>query len=265
MSTSTKENLKLDTLQLFQEYKKSKTLHLRNQIMELNIGLVRKEAYYWLRQCGESYDDLLQIGCLGLIRAIERFDSTKGFSFSSFALCHIRGEIQHYLRNNVSSVKIPRQWIEIKNKSSVIRRNFIVKFNRQPTDLEIAEILEISLQKWQRISSAWRNKETQSLDASLGSNQDETISLVDLIPDSQYSSFQLNQEDKINLQCALANLEKQTRNIVESVFLHDLTQKEVAKRLGFSTSTVARHLKKGLALLKQSMSQEPLEGLSHFN
>ena len=78
MSPSTKESLKLETLNLLKQYRESGCTNLRNQIMELNLGLVRKEAHHWTGQCGENYEDLVQVGCMGLIRAIERFDVGKG-------------------------------------------------------------------------------------------------------------------------------------------------------------------------------------------
>ena len=73
----TKE-LKQEIWQLLREYQQSQSAEVRNQLVKLNFGLVRKEAYYWINQCHESYDDLLQVGCLGLIRGIERFNISKG-------------------------------------------------------------------------------------------------------------------------------------------------------------------------------------------
>lgn len=116
MTILVKDTLKLETLQLFQDYQKSGRIYLRNRIMELNFGLVRKEAHHWVAQCKESYEDLLQVGCLGLIRAIERFNIEKGHAFSSFAIPYIRGEIQHYLRDKGYSVRIPRRWLDLEAK-----------------------------------------------------------------------------------------------------------------------------------------------------
>src|SRR6476646_4256690 len=99
--------LRSETLQLLREYQLSPLSETRNQLVELNFGLVRKEAHHWINQCTESYEDLLQVGCIGLIRAIERFDISKGHAFSSFAIPYIRGEIQHYLRDESPSVRIP--------------------------------------------------------------------------------------------------------------------------------------------------------------
>ncbi len=256
MSTSISNDLKLENLYLFRDYQQSENTNLRNQIVQLNIGLVRKEARHWANQCSESYEDLLQVGCLGLIRAIERFDLDKGRAFSSFAIPYIRGEIQHYLRDKGYSVRIPRRWLELKRQAAGVIRDFRVRFNRQPTDSEIAQVLEISLKEWQEIKLAYQNREPLSLDVSVGNEQEGKTSLGDLVPDSRYRSFQLAQEDQFRLQQALAQLEERTRHVVEFVFLHDLTQKEAAERLGISVVTVSRRIKKGIGLLKKFMVQE---------
>lgn len=256
MTILAKDTLKLETLQLFQDYQKSGRTYLRNRIMELNFGLVRKEAHHWVTQCNENYEDLLQVGCLGLIRAIERFNIEKGHAFSSFAIPYIRGEIQHYLRDKGYSVRIPRRWLDLGRQAMTIRRDFQTRFNRQPTDSEIAQILKISLKEWNDIKLAFQNREPISLDVSVGNDEDGQSSLGDLVPDPHYRSFQLTQDDRLRLQHALAQLEERTRHILEFVFLKDLTQKETAEQLGISVVTVSRRVKKGLELLKASMGQD---------
>ena len=250
--------LKLDTLCLFRDYQESQNTDLRNKIVELNFGLVRKEAHHWVNQCSENYEDLLQVGCLGLIRAIERFDLERGNAFSSFAIPYIRGEIQHYLRDKGGTVRIPRRWLELRQQSVAVIQDFRKRFRREPTDSEIAQVLEISLKEWQEIKLAYQNREPLSLDVSVGDEKEGTTSLGELVPDPRYRSFQLAQEDQIRLQLALSELEDRTRNVLEFVFLHDLTQKEAAERLGVSVVTVARRVKKGLNILKQSMAVEEL-------
>ena len=99
MLTSTTNNLKCDSLALLRQYQQTPCNQIRNQLVQLNIGLVRKEVHHWVKQCTESYEDLMQVGCIGLIRAIERFDLSRGSAFSTFAVPYIRGEIQHYLRD----------------------------------------------------------------------------------------------------------------------------------------------------------------------
>lgn len=256
MATLTREELKLDTLHLFRAYQQTGETALRNQIMQLNLGLVRKEAHHWSNQCSETYDDLLQVGCLGLLRAIERFSLEKGHAFSSFALPYIRGEIQHYLRDRGHSVKMPRRWLEVWQQAKAVKQDFRQRFNRQPTDAELAQVLEITLEEWQEIELAHQNREPLSLDVPVGTNEESNSSLGETLPDRHYRSFQLAEEDRIRLQQALTKLEERTRQVVEFVFLKDLTQKETAQELGISIVTVSRQVKKGLAALKELMTQE---------
>lgn len=257
MPTLTKETLKLETLQLFRDYQRSRDPDLRNQIVELNFGLVRREACHWNSRCPESYEDLLQIGCLGLIRAIERFSADRGHAFSSFALPYIRGEIQHYLRDKSHPIRIPRRWLELGRQALAWQQDFREQFNRPPTDLEIARALDIALTEWQDVKLAYHNRQLLSLDALLtGSEGEGKTSMGDVLPDPQYRSFQLAQEDQLRLQQALAQLEERTRRILEFVFLRDLTQKETAEQLGISVVTVSRRVKKGLERLKQLMKAE---------
>ncbi len=254
MHTLVNDQLKHESLRLLREYQLSRSAEIRNQLVQLNFGLVRKEAHHWVNQCTESYEDLLQVGCMGLIRAIERFDTTKGSAFSSFAIPYIRGEIQHYLRDRGCSVRIPRRWLALRQQSVDITQNLRVKLNRQPTDREIAVALDISLNEWQEIKLAHQNREPLSLDTPMRDAEEGTTSLGDLVPDPKYRSFQLAQEDQIRLQQALSHLEQRTRDVLEFVFLHDLTQKEVAERLDISVVTVSRRVKKGLDTLKKFMS-----------
>lgn len=253
MQTPIASELKSESLQLLREYQQSPSSQIRNQLVQLNFGLVRKEAHHWVNQCTESYEDLLQVGSLGLIRAIERFDMSKGHAFSSFAIPYIRGEIQHYLRDKGAPVRIPRRWQALRHQAAGAMRELQVELNRQPTDSEVAIALEISLEEWQEIKLACRNRAPLSLDAPMRDEEEGSTSLGDLLPDTQYRSFQLAQEDQIRLQQALVQLEQRTRDVLEFVFLHDLTQKETAERLGISAVTVSRRVKKGLKLLKKSM------------
>lgn len=255
MLTTVTQELKSESLELLREYQDNPSPQVRNKLVQLNFGLVRKEAHHWINQCPESYEDLLQVGSLGLIRAIERFDMAKGHAFSSFAIPYIRGEIQHYLRDKGCTVRIPRRWQTLQRQATHKTRELHASLNRTPTDLELADALEISLAEWHEIRLAYRNRSPLSLDAPMSNDDDDgSTSLGELIPDNRYRSFQLAQEDQIRLQQALVQLENRTRQVLEFVFLYDLTQKETAERLGISAVTVSRRLKKGLKLLKKSMA-----------
>ncbi|MBD2609194.1 RNA polymerase sigma factor SigF [Scytonema hofmannii FACHB-248] len=254
MPTTVTYELKHEIWQLLREYQQSPSATVRNQLVKLNFGLVRKEAHYWINQCQENHEDLLQVGCLGLIRAIERFEISKGHAFSSFAIPYIRGEIQHYLRDKGVTVRIPRRWLALQQQSIGVSRSLREKYNRQPTDSELAAALLISASEWQEIKLAWVNRAPLSLDVPVHDGEENSTNLGELVPDNRYRSFQLAQEDQIRLQQALFQLEKRTREVLECVFLQDLTQKQVAEHLGISVVTVSRRVKKGLDLLKHLMT-----------
>ena len=253
LATLPKE-LKSDSLQLLQEYQRHPSTQLRNRLVQMNLGLVRKEAHRWVNHSTESFDDLMQVGSLGLIRAIERFDPSKGHAFSSFAVPYIRGEIQHYLRDKSPQVRIPRRWQELQRQAVNVTRDIRADLQRQPTDAEMAAALDISQGEWQQVKLAAYNRSLLSLDAPFQHDGNESASLGDLLPDGHYRSFQLAQEDQIRLRQALAQLEQRTSQVMEFVFFHDLTQKETAELLGISAVTVSRQVKKGVTALKKLLN-----------
>ena len=113
-------------IELLMTYSRNPSVKLRNQLVSLHSGLVRKVAHQFRQQCGEPYEDLEQIGYLGLIRAIERFDPHQGSAFSSFAITYIRGEMLHYLRDQATMVKIPRRWQDLDQKGKKLRKELTV-------------------------------------------------------------------------------------------------------------------------------------------
>ncbi|MGB3789141.1 MAG: RNA polymerase sigma factor SigF [Phormidesmis sp.] len=253
MDNSPHRVLKNKSLELLSLYQKDRSPQLRNRLVQINIGLVRQEAHRWLRHSNETFDDLMQVGSLGLISAIERFDLGKGYAFSSFAIPYVRGEIQHYLRDKGTIVRIPRKWQVLQHQSAQAIRHLQSELNRKPSDREVAAKLEITVEEWQQVRLASSNRYLLSLDAPIKESDDGASSLGDLLPDTDYRSFQLAQEDRLRLQQALAQLEKRTREVVEFVFLYDLTQKETAEKLGISSVTVSRRVRKGLKHLQLIM------------
>lgn len=254
MPANSCRQVKGNTLELLQHYQKQPSHEIRNQLVNLNIGLVRREAYHWLQRSNETFDDLMQVGSLGLIRAIERFDPVKGYAFSSFAIPYIRGEIQHYLRDRGSSMRIPRRWQALETQSNRVIRDLQLALGRLPSDHEIAAALEISVEEWQDVKLAKRNRSLLSLDAPMQDEDCTSACLGDLLPDNKYKSFQLAQEDQLRLQQAMRQLEHRTREVLEFVFVYDLTQKETAERMGISAVTVSRRVKQGLQHMRTLMA-----------
>jgi RNA polymerase sigma-B factor len=249
---------KQETLEILQVYRANPSIKLRNKLANLNIGLVRREAYHWKNQCQESFEDLMQVGSIGLINAIERFDVSKGNAFSSFAVPYIKGEIQHYLRDKSPTVRMPRAWLTTYNQGCKIIRNKRAETGREATSQEVADELGVTVSEWYDIKLACQNRSPISLDTPLDQSDDNSTSIGDLVTDHKYQSFQLAQEDNIRLQQALDLLEDRTREVVEFVFLKEFTHREVAETLGISAVTVSRQLKKGLIALKKILAT-PIE------
>ncbi|HBC41981.1 MAG TPA: RNA polymerase subunit sigma-70 [Pseudanabaena sp.] len=245
---------KQETLEILQAYRMNPTTELRNQLVNLNIGLVRREAYHWKNQCQESFEDLMQVGSIGLINAIERFDVSKGNAFSSFAVPYIKGEIQHYLRDKSPTLRMPRAWLTTYNQGCKFIRNQRTETGHDPSSQEVADELGISVNEWYDIKLACQNRSPISLDTPVDQSEDSSTSIGDLVTDHKYQSFQLAQEDSIRLQQALDLLEDRTREVVEFVFLKEFTHREVAETLGISAITVSRQLKKGITALKKILA-----------
>src|SRR4028119_676560 len=162
------QSVRFRGMELLIAYSRNPTVEVRNQIVRLNIGLVRKIAYRVSQQCTEPYEDLQQIGYLGLIRAIERFDPHQGCAFSSFAVPYIRGEMLHFLRDKGSSVRIPRRWQELQREGQKVREEFTNNQRRSPSETEIAQQLGVSVQEWRDSQLASQNCSPLSLDAAVG-------------------------------------------------------------------------------------------------
>lgn len=254
---STETSLHSRVMELLVSYHTAPSVQIRNQLVKLNIGLVRKIAHRVAYQCAEPYEDLEQIGYLGLISAIERFDPTQGCAFSSFAVPYIRGEMLHFLRDRAASVKIPRRLQQISKDGQKTRQLLAEKLGRQPSDQEIADSLNVSVYEWRSSRTATKNRMPLSLDATMSQQTDSTFTLGDTLLDARDLALQSSEEDQIQLQQALSQLEDKSREVIEFVFLNQLSRKEVAERIGISPMTVTRRIQKGMqqlvALLQPKM------------
>lgn len=245
---------------LLLNYHKKPSIALRNQLVRLHLGLVRKVAHRLARQCKEPYEDLVQCGCLGLIAAIERFDPSQGYAFSSFAVPYIRGEILHFLRDRAYMLKIPRRWQQLNQDGQKIREELAKVLDRPPTEDQVASQLQVSPEEWRSVRLAMRNRTPLSINTTLSTSAQAAgtaLTLADLLVDAQEEVRQSQTEDSLELYQALAQLEERTRQMIEEVFLHHLTRQEVASRKGVSPITVSRHIQKGIEQL-MNLLQSPL-------
>ncbi len=236
-------------MELLVAYSHHSSVETRNKIVRLNLGLVRKVAHQFRHKCTEPYEDLEQLGVIGLIRAIERFDLYQGCAFSSFAMPFIRGEILHFLRDKSSTMRIPRRWQELASQAQKARKTLTTELGRSPKEQEIAEKLGISLQEWRECQLATQNRRVLSLDATVSKTTDNSITLGETLPDNHHEDLQNWQEDGLQIQLALKQLEDTTKAAIQYVYFHDLPRKEAAKQIGVSPMTVTRHIQRGIAQL----------------
>ncbi len=248
-----------NSIELLVAYYQNPSIELRNRLVNLHTGLVRKTAHQFSHQCSEPYEDLEQIGYFGLIRAIERFNPKQGYAFSSFAVPYIRGELMHFLRDRSGLVKIPRRWQEVYSQGQKVRKQLTLTLGRFPTDTELARQLNVPIQEWYDSSLAVQNRLALSLDSTVVQNYDCPITLGEVLSDFQATTMQQQAEDCEQLQGAMNQLEENTRTAVEFVFLKELSRKETAKRIGISPMTVTRYLQRGkeqlVSLLQPQMMQ----------
>lgn len=256
MTAQAQHQRKTRSLELLKQYQENPTPRLRNRLVEMNMGLVRKEAHHWKNQCRETFDDLMQIGSIGLIQAVERFDVGRGLAFSSFAMPYIRGEIQHYLRDKSPTVRVPRRWYTLLHQYKKVSSSLRQDLGRTPSEAELRDAMGLTSQEWHDLMLARQSQMMMSLDAPVRHSEEDSQSLGDLVPDARYHSFQLAQEDRLRLKQAMMQLEERTRQILEFVFLHDLSQKETAKHLNISPVTVSRQVSKGVKQLTKLLASE---------
>lgn len=143
--------------EIFDLYFSTRNLILRNKLVTGNLGLARKVAHNMAATCREPYEDLEQLAIQGLIKAVERFNPQTCKYFSSFALPYIRGEIQHYLRDKASPVRIPRNLYERQATVGRTRQRLLSILGRTPSNKEIAECMHIEVEEVVEAQNATRN------------------------------------------------------------------------------------------------------------
>lgn len=262
LTMATQSSCSSDSMELLIAYYKNPSVVVRNQLVQLNAGLVRKMAHRVSYQCAEPYEDLEQLGYLGLIRAIERFNPNQGYAFSSFAVPYIRGEMLHYLRDRSGVMKMPRRWQEIQQEGQKARKELAQTLGRSPKEAEIAQAIKVSLEEWSESKVAAQNCRPLSLDSVVFEQSDFQVTLAETLPDPRYHSWQSQEEERQELEGAMSHLDNKTQAAIELVLVRDLPRKEAAKRIGVSPMTVTRHLQRGVEQLVSLLQPQSTERLA---
>jgi RNA polymerase sigma-B factor len=248
MVTKTSEQEEKEIRILLTEYKLSFDSKVKNRIVKYHLSMVEKIARSYSQKYKEQFDDLVQVGCLGLIHAIDKFDLNHSVSFKTYSSHFIAGEMKHYLRDYYSLVKLPRELQELLPRISRARQSLTVEKGTEPTESEIAAYLDLPVDKVSQTIEMENISATVSLDQQIssfnsGSETDNSAFFISQLEDKKYQSFQLAQEDRIILHDAITSIREQSRQVLEYAFYQDLSQTEISKLLGISQMQVSRRLK----------------------
>ncbi|GAE30992.1 RNA polymerase sporulation sigma factor SigF [Halalkalibacter hemicellulosilyticus] len=219
----------------------------RDMIVNRNTRLVWSVVQRFMNR-GYEADDLFQIGCIGLIKSVDKFDLSYDVKFSTYAVPMIIGEIQRFLRDD-GTVKVSRSIKELSNKIRKVKDEMTKTLGRTPTVNEIAKYLDISPEEV--VFAGEASKSLSSIHETVYENDGDPITLLDQIADQTETKW----FDKIALKEAIRDLDERERLIVYLRYYKDQTQSEVANRLGISQVQVSRLEKKILEQMKNEMSE----------
>lgn len=230
---------------------KKEIKNIRNKLIEHHIFIAEILAKKYVNK-GIDYDDLFQVASLGLIYAIDRFDVSKGFEFSSYATPTIVGEIKRYFRDKSWVIKVPRRIQELSKKVNTAKVELSQELQKNPSIGDIADYLDISSEEVIEVLDASQVYSPQSLDKTLdSSNDDKDVSFGDLlgIEDKNYESIEVMDFIKKTMD-KLKDIEKK---ILIYRYFDKMTQISIAEELGVSQMTVSRIEKKVLKKFRQEL------------
>ena len=216
-------------------------------LVRKNIALVKSLVKKFLNR-GHEYEDILQLGCIGLIKAIQNYDPAYNVRFSTYAVPMIMGEIKRFLRDD-GMIKVSRSIKELVSKSAVARENLKGSLGREPTIQEIAEAVETTPEEIVYAMEAVRTP--ASIYDVIYEDEDSPILLIDKI--SEESSEAEDAMDRATLKDLLSKLDKRERTIIIMRYFRDRTQSEIADMLGISQVQVSRIEKKVLTKMREMM------------
>lgn len=234
----------VEMIKLFKEYQEGNELakeELINGNLKLVLSILKK-----FNNRVDNMDDLFQVGCIGLIKAIDNFDLTYGVKFSTYSVPMILGEIKRYLRDS-NSVRISRSIKDLAYKALKLKEEITNERGEEPRLSEIAEKLEVSELD---VSSALDSlKETISMSEPIYSDGGDTIFLADQLEDKKKNQYPI--EIRIALNDSLDRLREKERFILTERYIVGKTQMELADEIGISQAQISRLEKKGIENLKK--------------
>ena len=234
-----------EMIELFKRYQSGDEVakeDLINGNLKLVLSILKK-----YNNRTDNMDDLFQIGCVGLIKAIENFDLSHEVRFSTYAVPMIIGEVKRYLRDN-SSLRVTRSLKDIAYRANKVKEKLTNEFNKEPTIKQISEELELS--EFEVIEALESTKETISMFEPIYSDSGDTIYLSEQIADNK---DKVGLDLSIMLKDALSLLKEKERFIIHKRYFEGITQMELSEEIGISQAQISRIEKNSLETLKKLM------------
>ena len=220
----------------------------REKLIEGNLRLVLSVIQRFDKR-GESPDDLFQVGCIGLIKAISNFDPDKNVRFSTYGVPMIAGEIRRYLRDN-SAIRVSRSIRDVAYRVLQCKESMTATMDREPTLEEIAKALDLPQEEVSRALDAVCAP--VSLYDPVYSDGGDPLTVMDQVRDNR--NTEINWMDHITLRNAFRALQPREKQILSLRFYDGKTQMEVASRLGISQAQVSRLEKGAISAMRKSVS-----------
>lgn len=244
----------LNDKELFLLYTDDKKIDIRNELIQRNLYIAEILSKKYINK-GIEYEDIYQVASLGLIYAIERYDITKGFEFSSFATPTIIGEIKKYFRDKGWSIRVPRRIQELSKRVNQVKNELQQETHKVPRISDIAEKLGITQEEVLETMDAAGAYAPISLDIKYDNEgEDKDVALHELIGKDDKSFAEI--EDNDFLRNVMESLTDVERKIILDRYFDNKTQMAVAKDLDISQMTVSRMEKKILIKLKKEYERQ---------
>lgn len=240
----------------FDAYRAKRSIALRNRLVEAHMGLVyraaRKHAYNW-----QDFRDLVQVGGVALIHAVERYDPDRGVAFATYAIPCVEGEMKRYFRDKAITIKTSRHAYELHGGIRKVVEELTARFGRSPRIKEIAKVLRKSEEEVLESLEADYQCKTVSLETPLGFGQDGGGAANPTLGDVVGADDRHFQElfSHMDLQEVMKGLPKRERLIILLRYLRDYSQAECAKRLHLSQMHVSRLEREALHRLERLLKK----------
>ena len=228
----------------------------RDELVRLHLPLVEHFARRFLNR-GEPFDDLLQVGTIGLIKAIDRFDTGRGVEFSTYATPTIVGEIKRHFRDRGWAIRVPRRLQELRLSITTATADLTQQHGRSPTVSELAHRIGVSDEEIIEGLESSNAYATLSLDAP-DSGDDSALSMIDVIGGDDEALEHV--ENRETIKPLLEALDPREKHILTLRFFRGMTQTQIAEEVGISQMHVSRLLARSLAKLRQAVSEDDATG-----